>query len=197
MWVVGAEPSREMITNRRVDAAPCVCCTAEQLPFCDRSVDSAMAIMSTHHWPDPLHGLAEMRRVARRHVVLLTWDTAVGNDFWLYDYFSGLGSRDASRFPPMSVYETALGPCRSRPVEIPHDCADGFLCAFWRKPAAYLSEDVRQNISAFALLELSETERGVDRLRSDLGAGVWNARYGALCKLNAIDLGLRLVISDV
>ena len=41
-----------------------------------------MVVLSDHHWRDHDRGLAELRRVARR-VVLLTWDPATVHDFWL------------------------------------------------------------------------------------------------------------------
>ena len=47
---------------------------AESLPFEDQSFDAAMAFATVHHWRDPIAGLREMRRVARR-VVAFTHDT--------------------------------------------------------------------------------------------------------------------------
>ena len=46
----------------------------------DNSVDAAMAIVTVHHWDDQLEaGLAEMRRVARGPVIIVTYDTTVSN----------------------------------------------------------------------------------------------------------------------
>ena len=45
------------------------------LPFEDQSFDAAMAVRTVHHWPDPVAGLREMRRVARR-VVVFTHDSS-------------------------------------------------------------------------------------------------------------------------
>ncbi len=36
------------------------------------------------------------------------------------------------------------------PVLIPWDCADGFYKAYWRRPAAYLDEQVRRGMSIWA-----------------------------------------------
>ena len=44
------------------------------LPFQPDSFDAALAVLTVHHWPDKALGLSELRRVARRHVVVLTWD---------------------------------------------------------------------------------------------------------------------------
>jgi len=35
------------------------------------------------------------------------------------------------------------------PVLIPWDCADGFFEAYWRRPEAYLDENVRRGISVW------------------------------------------------
>ena len=36
------------------------------------------------------------------------------------------------------------------PVPIPHDCVDGLLGAYWRRPEAYLNAEIRSGISSFA-----------------------------------------------
>jgi ubiquinone/menaquinone biosynthesis C-methylase UbiE len=62
-----------------------VAATAESLPFEDQSFDAAMAFATVHHWQDPIAGLREMRRVARR-VVVFTHDTRTTgwrHRFWL------------------------------------------------------------------------------------------------------------------
>ncbi len=46
-----------------------------------------------------------------------------------------------------------LGGGRIEVVPIPHDCADGFFHAYWRRPEAYLDPGVRAGISAFALMD--------------------------------------------
>ncbi|WP_245235345.1 hypothetical protein [Streptomyces violaceorubidus] len=38
----------------------------------------------------------------------------------------------------------------SRPSPVPHDCAHGFLTAFWQRPEAYLDPSVRAGISLLA-----------------------------------------------
>jgi ubiquinone/menaquinone biosynthesis C-methylase UbiE len=63
--VTAAEPSAVMRAQRPGDAASCVAASAECLPFGGQSFDAAMAVLSDHHWPDPLAGLREMQRVAR------------------------------------------------------------------------------------------------------------------------------------
>ncbi|MFE9785550.1 class I SAM-dependent methyltransferase [Nocardia salmonicida] len=51
-------------TPRRLGALPG--CRGERLSFADQSFDAAMAVSTVHHWRDPIGGLREIRRVARR-----------------------------------------------------------------------------------------------------------------------------------
>ena len=63
-----------MIAQRSARSASVVQATAMSLPFQPDSFDAALALLTVHHWPDKALGLSELRRVARRHVVVLTWD---------------------------------------------------------------------------------------------------------------------------
>jgi ubiquinone/menaquinone biosynthesis C-methylase UbiE len=80
--VTAVEPSAVMRAQRPAGAAPCVAATAESLPFEDQSFDAAMAFATIDHWQDPIAGLREMRRVARR-VVVFTKDFSDPDLFWL------------------------------------------------------------------------------------------------------------------
>ena len=71
--VLAVEPSAVMIAQRPAGLAPAVQATAEAIPLEDDAVDAALAVLTIHHWPDLARGFAEMRRVARR-IVVLTWD---------------------------------------------------------------------------------------------------------------------------
>jgi len=149
-----------------------------------------MAILTIHHWTDQAKGLAEMRRVTRGPVVLLAFDPAQ-RDFWLADYIPGLVTLDDAQMPRLTDYEEWLGPVEITAVPVPHDCIDGFLYAYWRRPAAYLDPRVRAAMSSFwALGDISES---LARLARDLDSGVWEQRYGDLLNLDAYDAGYRLV----
>ena len=164
------------------------------LPFRSKSVDACLSVLSLHHWEDAAAGLRDMQRVARQRVVLLTWDPAVSR-FWLVkDYVPEIDAIDREIFPGMTELEAVLGPCQVRAVPIPHDCCDGFLGAYWRRPEAYLDESVRRSISTFARIE--HVDACMDRLQADLESGVWTERYGSLRELEELDLGYRLVIAD-
>lgn len=81
--VVAVEPSSVMIAQRPPGAARIVRAQAEALPFADGSFDAAMAVLSDHYWADRRQGLRELRRVARRRVVLFYADPALAERFWL------------------------------------------------------------------------------------------------------------------
>lgn len=81
--VVAIEPSQTMIDQRPAGSAPALCASAECIPVDDNAVDAAMTVLTVHHWGDLDRGLAEMKRVARRRVVILTYDETVTREFWL------------------------------------------------------------------------------------------------------------------
>jgi SAM-dependent methyltransferase len=195
--VVAAEPSRAMIGQRPAGAAPCVQAVAERLPFRDGAVDAVLAVLTIHHWTDQAAGLTELRRVARRRVVVFTWDPGSRGEFWLTaEYFPEILDLDRPRFVPMAVLEQSLGAFRAIPVAIPHDCQDGFLGAFWRRPEAYLDPAVRGAMSGFSLLDPEHVRRGLARLSEDLKSGRWEACHGALRERASLDLGYRLIVAD-
>jgi SAM-dependent methyltransferase len=194
--VVAVEPSWVMIAQRPPDVAPVVRGNAERLPFGDDVFDAAMALLTVHHWGDFRRGLAEMLRVARRRVVVLTWDRdLVGEAFWLArDYFPEV--REAERgLATLDEIAAALGPCTAQMVPVPHDCTDGFFGAYWRRPEAYLDPGVRASISGLARLDEATVRPAIERLAADLASGAWDRRYGHLRALEEIDLGYRLVVS--
>ena len=104
---------------------------------------------------------------------------------------------DVPRFPPVPALAATLGPIRTIPVPVPHDCRDGFLGAFWRRPESYLDPEVRRGISAFAQIAPEAERRGVARLADDLRSGRWEARHGALRGRDSLDIGYRLVVAEI
>lgn len=190
--VTAIEPSAEMIRKRKPGAAAAIQASAGDLPFADKSFDASMAILTIHHWPDKAAGLAEMRRVTRGRIVLLTFDPA--HRPWLTDYLPELAALDAAQMPRMSDYEAWLGPVRITPVLVPHDCSDGFLYAYWRRPAAYLDPFIRSGSSSF--WAIGNVDAGLARLRADLDSGAWARRYAEIVAREAYDAGYRLVVAE-
>ena len=191
--VLAVEPSALMRAQRPAGVAPCVAAAAESLPFEDQSFDAAMAIATIDHWQDPIAGLREMRRVARR-VVVFTHDTSDPDRFWLTrDYLPEHNDLWAGR-PSLTELACAIV-ARIEPVPIPWDCADGFYEAYWRRPEAYLDENVRRGISVWARVGPDVEQRAVHSLRSDLASGRWAERNRDLVDLDTAELDSRLLIA--
>ncbi|PSK66431.1 hypothetical protein B0E53_01605 [Micromonospora sp. MH33] len=194
--LTAVEPSALMRAQRPAGSAPCVAAAAECLPFEDQSFDAAMAFATIHHWQDPVAGLREMRRVARR-VVVFTHDTSDAGwlrRFWLTrDYLPEVADLVAGR-PSLDELAGAIG-ARVEPVPIPWDCVDGFFEAYWRRPEAYLDENVRRGVSVWARVGPDAEQRAVHSLRDDLDSGRWAERNADLVDLDAAELGLRLLIA--
>ncbi len=196
--VVAVEPSLVMIKQRSDSAAPVVRAVAEQLPLCANAVDAALAVLTIHHWSDLDAGVAEMIRVARRRIVILTWDHTVFRQFWLLrEYLPAAAAMDMRLAVPITKLLSLLDNASVHPVPIPYDCADGFGGAYWRRPHAYLDAEVRAGISMLALMAESLLREGLSRLDTDLAAGAWTVRHADLLDQPQLDLGYRLVVSDL
>ena len=196
--VVAIEPSRTMLGQRPTAAAPAIQAVAEHLPLGDKCVDAALAVLTIHHWTDVEAGIAEMRRIARRRIVLLTWDPSkMRTDFWLMsEYLPGAAEADARLAVPLDRLTSLLGGAVVTPVPVPHDCADGFGAAFWRRPAAYLDPAVQAGMSLMTLISPELLRPGLDRLATDLASGRWATEHADLLHLEELDLGYRLVTAD-
>jgi SAM-dependent methyltransferase len=193
--VLAVEPSWRMIRQRRAGAARVVEASAEALPFRDGQFDAALAVLTLHHWTDWRCGLDEMRRVANRLVVFTVEPADVGN-FWLtQEYLPEIARLDQERCPSVAELVGYVGACTVDHIAIPHDCVDGFLAAFWRRPEAYLDPQVRAGISSFALLDQDVVDRGIARLQADLESGAWEQRFGSIRSLDALDVCYRLVVA--
>ena len=170
--VTAVEPSAVMRAQRPEGAPPCVAAEAESPPFEDQSFDAAMAVSTVHHWQDPVAGLREMRRVARRVVVLTSdaSDTVLRHRFWLTrDYlpeFAGL----FAGWPSPDGLAGAIG-ARAEPALIPRDRADGLFEAYWRRPEAYLEDHVRRAMSTWTRVGPEAGQRAVSGLRDDVASG--------------------------
>ena len=189
--VIAAEPFKTMLAQRPAGTAAAVQATAEALPFADRTFDAALAIFTVHHWSDPATGLTEMRRVARRQVILMNKPGA-GQRYWLADYLPSALSMIGGFF---AAVQTHLDVQAVIPVPIPADCVDGFLESHWLRPEAFLDPSVQGAMSRFVGLSPAERSGGIERLAHDLESGAWEARYGHLRQLSEYDLGLRIVVA--
>ena len=191
--IIAIEPSQEMIAKRKVTPATIIQGVAENLPFDDNEFDVAMGILTIHHWSDIPQGLGEMLRVSKQKVVLLTWIDD-SPKFWLEDYFPEMRVIDKALFPTLDELDQLMGGISSEVVEVPSDCTDGFMCAYWKRPDAYLSAGVRAAISTFA--RMKNVEAGLAQLSCDISSGKWYRKQEHLLSKDSLDLGYRLVVCD-
>ena len=195
-WVLAVEPSAAMRAQRPCDAAPAIAARAEALPLDDDAVDAAMACVTIHHWSSPAAGLAEMRRVARGPVVVLTFELE-SLVAWQKDYLREGLELERPRFPAIDDVAAALGGrVRVERIPTPADCTDGFFEAFWNRPEALLDPDLRAAQSMWRLLDEGVEERIVQRLAADLASGAWDAAHGHLRDRAELDGALRLIVAE-
>jgi SAM-dependent methyltransferase len=195
--VTAVEPSAEMIAQRPVGSAPVVQARAEALPFDDGSFDVAMAVLSVHHWADLDAGLAELRRVARQRIVVVTFDAEVLWDLWIVrEYFPGMvqAKTDPTSSPRLAA---ALPAAKELPLPVPRDCSDHFFAALWARPELFLDAKVVQPMWVWQRLSAEARQEGRRRLAADLESGAWDERFGRLRKTQELDVGLRLVVSKL
>ncbi|MEO1231663.1 MAG: methyltransferase domain-containing protein [Myxococcota bacterium] len=196
--IVAVEPSDVMAGQRPRELAPAIQAWADHLPLRSQSVDAAMAILSLHHWDGTQReGVAEMRRVARGPVVIMTYDPRVSSRMWLMaDYLPELAELDRAIFPEPEEIAGWLGRARIETLPIPGDTPDRMLGSFWRHPERVLDPRARQATSGFARQPESVIERVVTQIESDLRDGTWDRKYGHLRTLSELDVGLRLIAGD-
>jgi SAM-dependent methyltransferase len=193
-WVLAVEPSVAMLRQRPGDAGPAVRAVAAALPLRDGAVDAALAVLTVHHWADWRAGLAELRRVARRRVVL-AYDTRRHADFWFVrEYVPEIAALELAR-PTASDIAHELGADTVTPLPLPWDFTDGVFPAYWRRPEAYLDPRLRSACSALAQTAPAAVHRGIAKLRADLRDGRWHADHRDLLALDEWDAGFRLVVS--
>ncbi len=193
-YVLAIEPSRTMRAQRPEHLAPAIDARAESLPLDDDSVDAAMAIITLHHWDDPLTGLRELRRVARDRVVVLTFDLDQLSRYWLIsDYLPEGLDDDRRRFPTIAETTAALGSADVELVPVPADCTDGFFEAYYARPEAFLDPDVRAAQSIWPRLPDGAEQRAIAALAADLASGAWDERHGQLRHEDRYDAALRLI----
>jgi SAM-dependent methyltransferase len=196
--VTAVEPSALMISQRPPGAAPVVQASAERLPFEDDSFDAAMAMITVHHWRDLKAGLAEMARVARRRIVVLSFDPAPLADFWLVDYFPKALEIHSEFMPPLDELAEAMGSASVETVSLPRRCNDGFFIALWDRPELHLDPEVRCGSTVWHVMEPELIESGLADLRADLESGRWDECHGHLREdTPELDLGLRLLVAEL
>ncbi|MFI1483177.1 class I SAM-dependent methyltransferase [Streptomyces sp. NPDC020747] len=196
--VLAVEPSSVMIAQRPAGSARALEASAESIPLADDSADAVMALLTVHHWSDLEAGIGELRRIARQRIVILTFDPDINHRFWLLDeYLPEAAAFDGTRAVAVDRLVALLGGARTETVPVPHDCTDGFLAAFWRRPEAYLDPEMRAGISLLAQTGDEVIRPGLARLSDDLSSGRWHQRHADLLDREALDVGYRLLVADL
>jgi SAM-dependent methyltransferase len=192
--VIAVEPSASMRAQRPADR-PAIDAIAESLPFDNAVFDASMSTFSVHQWRDVEAGLAEMRRVTRGPVVILTGDPETIEQFWLTDYAPEVMATEAARYPAIDLIARALGGhVDVVTVRIPLNCTDGFNQAYYGRPERLLDPGARAANSAWSFVAPEVEVRFVRDLGADLESGVWDQKYGYLRSQSDFDGALRLVI---
>ncbi len=194
--VTAVEPSAAMRAQRPAQLPAAIKGVAEQLPFADGTFDAGMATFSVHQWQDLAAGLAQMRRVTRGPVVILSCDPARLTRSWLNDYAPEMIAVEAGRYPAIATLGRGLGGhVEVLPVPIPLNCTDGFSEAYYGRPERLLDPGARRANSAWSFVDPAIAERFARDLSRDLADGSWDARYGHLRRQPYFDGSLRLIIS--
>jgi SAM-dependent methyltransferase len=194
--VVAVEPAAEMRERRDPALPPAIDATAEALPFDDDSFDAALAVLTVHHWPDLEAGLAELRRVTRERVVIMTADPAALADLWAADYSPEFHRVERDRYPSLQRIGAALGgPVEVRPLVLQFDCTDGFTDSFYGRPEAMLDPSVRRAQSAWSFVSEADQARFARRLSADLESGAWDERHGHLRTQSEFVGSMRILVA--
>lgn len=107
--VTAVEPSASMRAQRPPSLPVAIDAVAEHLPFEDNSFDASMATFTVHQWPNLKAGLAEMRRVTRDLLLILTCDPDELDRFWLHHYAPGSHFRRSAPIPAYGNDQRGVG----------------------------------------------------------------------------------------
>lgn len=198
--VVAVEPYAAMRAQRPRHLAPAIRAAAESLPFDDNAFDAALASLTIHQWPDKKKGLAEVRRVTRGPIVILTFDFDALHRYWLMDYVPELAEAERVRLGTIDELERTLAPFASRvrvePIPIPIDCTDGFTEAYYARPERLVDPVVRAAQSVWKFVSPDIERRFQQSLTDDLASGEWDRKYGRYRTQPELHGALRLVVCE-
>jgi hypothetical protein len=192
--VTAVEPSAAMRGQRPAHLPRAIDAVAQDLPFEDAAFDAAMAIFTVHQWPDLKAGLAEIRRVTRGPIVIMSCDRDELDRFWLEAYAPEVTAVEAGRYRPIPTLVDLLGDAKVVSVPIPLNCSDGFGEAYYGRPEMLLDPGARLACSAWSFIDPAVEPRFVAELGRDLETGAWDKKYGHLRSQPYFDGSLKLII---
>jgi SAM-dependent methyltransferase len=197
-FVIAVEPSEVMLNQRGNESSSSIRCTSAPLPLRDDSIDSSMAILTVHHWDEQLvDGIAELKRVTRGTILVVTFDVFDVEPMWLVrDYFPEADALDKQTFPTIATLVELLGgDCNVSSIPIRRDTPDWTFASFWAHPERVLDPAARRSTSGFSRQPVAIVDRVVAEVERDLRSGEWDRRNGHLHDLDELDVGLRLIVS--
>lgn len=151
-------------------------------------------MLTAHHWADLDAGLAEIGRVSRERIVIVTFDPEALAELWIVrDYFPAMLSLKRRSGATSGELVELLTRATIEPVPVPRDCTDLFFAALWARPEKLFDEEVVKPMWVWQSIAEEERRSGRERLRADLESGAWEKRFGRLRTLPSLDVGLRLV----
>jgi SAM-dependent methyltransferase len=195
MNLVALEPSLEMIKQRSADAHPVVQGRAEALPFDNDSFTHALTILSMHHWEDQALAFQEINRVVKEKFITVSWNPESRGFWFTQDYFPEIVEMGQDSFPSISLFEQYFEDVSVEPLLIPEDCMDGFLAAYWKRPTAYLDQNVRNSISSFS--KLDHIESPLQQLEQDIQSGAWHEKNRSILDQTALDAGYIMISASI
>ena len=194
--VTAVEPSATMRAQRPPELPAAIDATAEALPFEDGAFDASLATFTVHQWTDLAAGLAELRRVTRGPVVILSCDPDDVERFWLGEYAPRVLQTEARRYPPLGALADGLGGRMSiDSVPIPLDCVDGFGEAYYGRPEMFLDPGARLANSAWSFVPDDVAAGYVAHLAAELASGEWDGGTERCAAQPRFDGSLRLIVA--
>ena len=156
--------------------------TAARLPDADDAFDASVVTFSLDEWNDMEHALAELRRVTRGSIVILTRDPARVERSWLAEYAPEVTAAEARALPALDRIAAALGDdvVTTTTLPIPFTCVDGFSEAYYARPERLLDPGARRADPAWSRVDEMTARRSVAALRTAIESGEWDRRHGAL-----------------
>lgn len=158
-----------------------------------------MATFTVHQWPDLRAGLAEVRRVTRGPVLVLTCDPQELERSWLHAYAPEVITTEARRYPSIQAIGEGLGGSGTQvvAVPIPLNCTDGFSEGYYGRPERLLDPGARLANSAWSFVDPSIGERFASTLGHDLEDGTWDTRHCHLRTQPHFEGSLRLIVGQL
>lgn len=152
------------------------------LPFADAAFDAAVTAFTLPEWDDLDRGLAELRRVTRGPIAVLTLDPEGIERSWLAEYAPEVTAATARRHPSPARISAALGDdlVTTTQLPIPFTCVERFSEAYYARPERLLDADTRRADPAWGLVDELTVRRSVAALRTAIDTGEWDRRHGAL-----------------